>query len=144
VAILFNIVNTYLQGRWLFSFAPDTRYTLAWLQDPRFIIGIIIFYSGYIINKVSDNTLRNLRSPGQKGYRIPGGGLFEYVSCPNYLGEIITWTGWALATWSFAGIFFVVWSVANLGPRAWSSHHWYKKTFPDYPPKRKALIPYIF
>ncbi len=144
LAILFNIVNSYLQGRWLFSLAPDTMYSMEWLKDPRFIAGIIIFYSGYIINKVSDNKLRNLRGPGEKGYKIPRGWLFEYVSCPNYLGEMITWVGWTLATWSAAGIFFVVCTVANLGPRALSNHLWYKKTFPDYPPKRKALVPFIF
>jgi steroid 5-alpha reductase family enzyme len=29
-------------------------------------------------------------------YRIPRGGLFEWVSCPHYLGEIIIYVGFAL------------------------------------------------
>lgn len=144
IAVLFNTVNTYIQGRWLFTLSLENMYTLAWLTDPRFIIGIVIFYTGYVINKWSDNSLRNLRGPGESGYKIPRGGLFELVSCPNYLGEMITWLGWAIATWSLAGVFFLAWTIANLGPRAWAHHNWYKKTFPEYPEKRKALIPHIF
>src|SRR4030042_1623811 len=144
LAVLFNIINTYVQGRWLFKLAPEGMYTLAWLYDPRFIIGALIFFAGFAINKYSDHVLRNMRKPGESGYSIPSGGLFEYVSCPNYLGEMITWAGWAIATWSPAGIYFLFWTIANLGPRAWSHHNWYKKSFPDYPENRMILIPYIF
>jgi 3-oxo-5-alpha-steroid 4-dehydrogenase 1 len=144
LAVLFNIVNTYVQGRWLFNLSPEIMYTLHWLTDPRFIIGTLIFITGFIINKHSDYILRTLRAPGESGYKVPRGGLFEYISCPNYFGEMITWTGWAIATWSLGGIFFLVWTIANLGPRARAHHTWYKKTFSDYPKKRKILIPFIY
>ncbi|TFH38369.1 MAG: DUF1295 domain-containing protein [Chrysiogenales bacterium] len=143
LALLFNFINTYVQGRWLFSLAPESLYTASWLHDPRFVIGVTVFFAGYALNKHADHRLRNLRTPGESGYAIPGGGVFEYISCPNYLGEIITWTGWAIATWSLAGVFFLVWTLANLGPRAVAHHRWYRQTFPDYPEQRKALIPYI-
>ena len=143
MAILFNIVNSYIQGRWIFKLAPDAMYTSAWLTDPRFIAGVLIFSAGYFINKQSDHILRNLRAPGESGYKIPRGGLFDYVSSPNYFGEILTWTGWAIATWSLAGLYFLIWTIANLGPRARSHHNWYKATFPDYPAERKIIIPYI-
>jgi len=35
--IFFNIVNGYLNGRWLFKLSPD--YSAAWLNNPRLIIG---------------------------------------------------------------------------------------------------------
>jgi hypothetical protein len=143
-AVLFNIVNTYIQGRWLFKLSPEAMYTPDWLKDPRFIIGILVFFTGFIINKYSDYILRNLRKPGESGYTVPRGGLFDYISCPNYFGEMITWAGWAVATWSPGGIYFLIWTIANLGPRAWAHHNWYKKTFPDYPAKRKILIPFIY
>jgi 3-oxo-5-alpha-steroid 4-dehydrogenase 1 len=63
------------------------------------------------------------------------------VSSPNYLGEIIEWTGWAIATWSLAGFSFALYTFANLAPRAFANHRWYRETFDDYPPDRKALIP---
>lgn len=49
------------------------------------------------------------------------GGLFTYVSGANYLGEIIEWIGYALATWSPPGLAFAFFSLCYLGQRA--SHH---------------------
>lgn len=39
--------------------------------------------------------LANLRAPGDKGYKIPRGFLFNYITCANYTAEI--W-GWILFT----------------------------------------------
>jgi 3-oxo-5-alpha-steroid 4-dehydrogenase 1 len=91
----------------------------------------------------SDQVLINLRKAGQGDYRIPQGGLFELVSCPNYLGEIVQWFGWALASWSLSGLAFALFTVANLLPRAMANHRWYKKTFPDYPQRRRSIVPYV-
>jgi len=137
---LFNLVNGYLNGRWLTVFG---RYDADWLRDPRFLAGTAIMLAGYAINLRADATLRALRTPGDIGYKIPTGGLYRYVSCPNYLGEIVEWTGWAILTWSIAGASFAVWTAANLAPRAWSNHVWYRTTFADYPRERRALIPFV-
>ena len=141
-AILFNTINGYLNGRYLFYFAPI--YQISWLSDPRFIIGTIIFFTGFITNIYSDGELRQLRRPGEEAYRIPRGGLFRFVSSPNYFGEIIEWIGWAIATWSLPGLAFVFFTIANLMPRAYFNHRWYQKEFSDYPAERKALIPFIY
>ena len=85
-----------------------------------------------------------LRKSNGAGYSVPEGGGFRYVSCPNYLGEIIEWAGWAVATWSPAGFAFSIYTAANLVPRARSNHAWYRARFPDYPVHRKALIPGVF
>jgi len=87
--------------------------------------------------------LFNLRKPGETGYKIPKGGLYRRISCPNYFGEILEWTGWAIATWSLSGLSFAIWTFANLVPRAVANHNWYKQKFPEYPENRKAVIPYI-
>jgi steroid 5-alpha-reductase/3-oxo-5-alpha-steroid 4-dehydrogenase 1 len=84
-----------------------------------------------------------LRKPGETEYKIPRGWLYEYVSCPNYLGEMLEWCGWAIATWSLAGFGFAIYTIANIGPRAMANHHWYRENFPDYPQRRKAVIPYL-
>lgn len=139
---LFNLMNGYLNGRYLFTFSGG--YEISWLLDGRFIIGVILFISGYIINRQSDLALRELRKNGDSGYKISYSRFHRLVSSPNYLGEIMIWVGWALATWSLAGLAFAFWTVANLLPRARSNHEWYKANFPDYPPERKALIPYIW
>lgn len=143
LAVVFNLGNAYLNGRYLFHFAGD-RYGVDWLLKPRFIAGVALFVIGFSINRWADNTLRNLRQPGETDYKIPHGGLYRYISCPNYFGEIVEWSGWALATWSLPGLAFAVWTFANLAPRAWSHHKWYHEKFSDYPLDRKALIPGIW
>lgn len=142
MGLAFNIGNTYTNGRYLFHLSGG--YPESWLLDPRFLAGVVLFAAGFAVNRWADERLRGLRRPGETGYRIPRGGLFERVSCPNYLGEIIEWAGWALATWSLAGLAFAVWTFANLAPRAWANHRWYLRNFEDYPPNRKALIPWLW
>jgi protein-S-isoprenylcysteine O-methyltransferase Ste14 len=139
MAVLFNGANGYFNGRYLFDLSGG--YPAAWLGDPRFLVGLAVFVPGFIINRHADLTLRRLRAGDESGYRIPYGGLYRWISCPNYFGEIGEWVGWAIATWSVAGLAFAIWTIANLAPRAWFHHRWYREHFPDYPPERKALIP---
>jgi protein-S-isoprenylcysteine O-methyltransferase Ste14 len=142
LGMVFNAANAYLNGRWLFTFSGG--YPGEWLVDPRFVAGTALFVAGFIANRTADNVLRQLRPPGGKDYRVPRGGLYRWISCPNYLGEILIWAGWALATWSLAGLSFAVWTATNLIPRARANHRWYRDRFPDYPDSRKALIPFIW
>jgi len=137
----FNLVNGWINGRWLFTLAPP--YPRDWLADPRFLAGAALFAAGFAANLHSDSILLALRRPGETGYRVPHGGLYRFVSCPNYLSEIVEWCGWALLTWSLAGVSFALWTVANLLPRALSHHRWYRATFPDYPPGRRAVVPFL-
>ena len=133
--------NGYLNGS--FTSTYGTHLDANWIRDPRFAIGIAIFAFGYALNKQSDAILRRLRKPGEKGYRIPYGGGYRWVSSPNYLGELLTWIGFAVASWSPAGLSFVVMTAANLVPRALSNHRWYQREFADYPRERKAILPYL-
>lgn len=79
----------------------------------------------------------------KKHYYIPEGGLYNYISSPNYFGEIIEWSGWAIATWSMPGLLFALGAVGCIGIRAIHTHKWYNNSFKDYPKERKALIPFI-
>ena len=115
-----------------------------WLSDPRFLAGAALFVAGLATHAWADEALRRLRRPGEGNYRVPQGGLFRWVSCPNYLGEIVQWSGWALLTWSPPGLAFAVWTAANLAPRARAHHRWYRDRFPDYPPGRRALLPGVW
>jgi len=140
LAIAFNLLNGFINARWISELGT---YPTRWLVDPRFLLGAAVFLGGFVLNVLSDRTLRRLRAPGETAYRIPRGGAFEWVSCPNYLGEIVEWSGWALASWSLAGVAFAVYTAANLAPRAFAHHAWYRRQFSDYPPQRRALIPFL-
>jgi hypothetical protein len=137
---VFNCVNSYLNASWIGGLG---RYETAWLGDPRFLVGAAVFAAGYVINRHSDAILRDLRAPGETGYKIPRGGLYRWVSSPNYFGELLIWSGWALATWSLAGLSFALYTAANLLPRAVAHHRWYREKFVDYPAERRAVIPYL-
>jgi 3-oxo-5-alpha-steroid 4-dehydrogenase 1 len=141
MGILFNLFNAYLQGGWLFRVSPP--YGAAWMADPRFLIGATLFLAGMAVNWHADAVLRRLRRPGETEYKLPEGGLYRWVSCPNYLGETVEWMGWAVATWSPAGAAFAFWTAANLIPRAVAHHRWYQQRFPDYPKRRRAIVPWI-
>jgi protein-S-isoprenylcysteine O-methyltransferase Ste14 len=138
-ALFFNVTNGYLNGRWITAFAGG--YPLRWFGDPRFLLGVALFAAGFALNQHSDRILLHLRKPGETGYRIPRGGAFRWVTSPNYLGELLEWSGWAIATWSSAALVFVLWTAANLVPRAISHHRWYRAKFADYPRERKAIVP---
>ena len=140
MALIFNCLNGFVNGYGIFHLY---YYTFSWMMTWKFNAGLILFITGFIINKRADERLRKLRRNNTDEYVIPQGGLFRYISSPHYLGEIIEWAGWAIMTWSLPGLAFAVFTFANLFPRAISSHRWYKENFPDYPRERKALIPFI-
>ncbi len=144
LSVAFNVVNAYLNARWLFTLGPERP--AGWMADPRFVLGATLFVSGAWINRRSDRILFALRRSGAalgEAYAIPRGALFRYVSCPNYLGEIVEWTGWALATFSPAGCAFALATASNLVPRAFAHHRWYRERFVDYPAERKAILPFL-
>jgi hypothetical protein len=143
-AIGFNVVNGFLNGLYLGSICEVEKYGSAWLTDDRFMFGLIIFGLGMLVNIQSDNILLALRKPGDSSYKIPYGGLFKYISCPNLFGEIVEWTGFALMLWSAPALSFAIWTVSNLLPRAVAHHHWYLDKFgKDYPKERRAVFPFI-
>jgi 3-oxo-5-alpha-steroid 4-dehydrogenase 1 len=140
MAITFNLINAYLNARWISHLG---RYPTAELTRWPFVVGAIGFAAGMVLNLHSDAVLRALRPDGETGYRVPHGGGYRLVSAPNYLGELMEWASWALATQSLAGLSFFLFTFANLVPRAVSNHRWYRATFPDYPKNRRAVLPWV-
>jgi protein-S-isoprenylcysteine O-methyltransferase Ste14 len=141
MALVFNSANGYVNGWFLFH--SGRHLGSSWFADPRFIVGTTLFLVGMYIHTRSDHILRSLRDPGDTDYKIPIGGMYRFLSAPNYFGEILQWFGWAIATWSTAGLAFAVFTLANLLPRGLSHHRWYRDTYPDYPDGRKAVIPFL-
>jgi hypothetical protein len=141
MAVIFNTMNSFINGYYLTRL--QKVYGDAWLTDPRFITGVALFLTGMIINMRADTQLIRLRKSTVNGYKIPYGGLFDLISCPNFFGEIIEWLGFALLCWSLPALSFFIWTFCNLVPRALNHHRWYKNHFADYPATRKAVFPYL-
>lgn len=92
-----------------------------WVYNPQFILGVLLFCVGFAVNVYGDEVLINLRKPVDKPgtYKIPLGGPYKYISCPNYAGECLEWFGFAMASrYSLSGIAFALYTFANLAPRA--------------------------
>jgi hypothetical protein len=140
-AVFFNLFNAGFNG---FYLAELSSYTEDWLTSWQFMVGFPLFVLGVGINLWADEKLMNLRKPGETGYVIPHGGLFNYVSAPNLFGEILEWTGFAILAWNLPAASFAIWTFANLVPRAKDHHQFYLDKFPDYPKNRKRVIPFIY
>jgi 3-oxo-5-alpha-steroid 4-dehydrogenase 1 len=141
-AMIFTTANGTLQANWLLygaKFESDALY------NPRAIVGYLIFVFGMGCNIHADHTLRNLRKPGETAYKIPHGGLFDYVSGAHFVGEVIEWTGFAIATASPAPMVFAAFNWMGIGTRAIATHEWNVAKFGDrYPKDRKKLIPLVW
>lgn len=143
MGILFNLLNGYMQGEWLFYLAPIKVYSDT-LSQWHFWLGAVMFFAGMAINIHSDYIIRHLRKPGDTQHYLPQKGLYKYVTSANYFGEIIEWAGWAVMTASLSGVVFLWWTFANLVPRANAIWHRYKEEFGAEVGTRKRIFPFIY
>lgn len=145
MGVVFNLINAFMQGGWLFYIAPEGFYD-GWFAKPYIYIGVVIFLIGMLINLHSDYIIRNLRKEGDTRHYIPRGGMFRYVSSANYFGELLEWCGFAIACCSYASVIFLLWTFANLAPRARSINRRYAAEFgAEFKQlKLKSIIPFIY
>jgi very-long-chain enoyl-CoA reductase len=120
------------------------------LPDSTFLsLGAAVFATGELGNAYCHRMLRALRPSRTVERRIPSGFLFEWISCPHYLFEILTWVGFALATGVWGSVAFLFLGMAILASWARKRHQAYHLHFDGkdgrerYPPERRALIPYV-
>ena len=93
-----------LQGMWvsLCSMSALTAMSspIGVVVNGVFFVGVFIFISGLLIEIIADyqkNQFRNL--PENKGHFISSG-LWAYSRHPNYVGEIVLWTGVSVMSFS--------------------------------------------
>ncbi|MDD6802569.1 MAG: DUF1295 domain-containing protein [Prevotellaceae bacterium] len=145
MGITFNVINGLLIGTSLFVF-PSSLFNegIAYLAHPTAILGIAIFFVGMAINLHSDHVIRHLRQPGDTRHYLPQKGFYRYVTSANYFGELVEWTGFALLCSTPAAWLFVVWTAANLIPRAAAIHRHYREEFGEAVGTRKRVIPFVY
>ena len=145
MGITFNVINGLLIGTSLFVFPPSLfNEGIAYLAHPTAILGIAIFFVGMAINLHSDHVIRHLRQPGDTRHYLPQKGFYRYVTSANYLGELVEWSGFALLCSTPAAWLFVLWTAANLVPRAAAIHRHYREEFGEAVGTRKRVIPFVY
>ncbi|KAF8315064.1 3-oxo-5-alpha-steroid 4-dehydrogenase-domain-containing protein [Cantharellus anzutake] len=174
VSILFNVLNGSLIGTYIAALynASRTSPTPSSYPGPAFLGGILLFVAGFASNVWHDEVLLKLRNNSHNGpgsseerYKIPYGGLYRFISFPNYLSEWLEWIGYAVAATSLASSvrqslvepyglgkagwytppwMFVAAEIAAMLPRAVRGHQWYRGRFGEaYPSRRKAVFPFL-
>ena len=146
MGVLFNVINGVIQGGGLYWFPnPDFEQGASYLLRPNAIAGILLFVVGMAVNLHSDHVIRHLRKPGDTRHYLPEKGMYRYVTSANYLGEIMEWTGFAIAAATPAAWVFPIWTAANLVPRAHAIFNKYKEEFgKEALADRKRIIPFLY
>ncbi|XP_011303975.1 polyprenol reductase [Fopius arisanus] len=108
------------------------------------------FLSASYLQLLSNYILSNLRKDGKgavvtKSYKIPRGGLFNYVTGALQFTEITMYFMLTIILWRSSTYHYVfLWVVINQIQTAVDSDRWYRIYFKDYPENRKICIPFIF
>lgn len=136
----FNFFNSIMINRSIFIFSD---YTVENVYNFTFLFGCSIFLIGMYINIYHDYYILSEKKRLNGAYFIPDVFLFNYICSPNYLGEIIEWIGFAIATKTLSGMIFFISTFSNLFPRAISHLKWYREKFKEFPKNRKAIIPFL-
>ncbi|KAL6647024.1 hypothetical protein ACP70R_014461 [Stipagrostis hirtigluma subsp. patula] len=107
--------------------------------------GVVVFAVGLAGNFYHHCLLARLRGDGggDKGYKIPKGGLFELVTCPHYLFEIVGFFGFAMIAQTVYALAVASGTAAYLVGRSCATRRWYESKFEEFPTRVKALVPYV-
>ena len=110
------------------------------------ILLAVLFVACAVVAGIHDYRLCALRLAGPKGYQIPKGLLFTWISGPNYAFELLQWIayifflpfGWPMAVVG-------MWLAVNITGRAEANHEAYvKKIFKSkYPDERCPYVPFV-
>ncbi|KAL2557924.1 3-oxo-5-alpha-steroid 4-dehydrogenase family protein [Forsythia ovata] len=133
--LICSIIMIY--SHYLIQGFPEPQTNLKYFGAILFLVGISgNFYHHYLLSQ--------LRTKGDKNYKIPQGGLFSLVICPHYLFEIMGFLGISCISQTLYPFCFALGSAFYLMGRSYATKKWYQSKFEDFPTHVKAIIPYIF
>ena len=118
-------------------------------------IGAALMASGVILESVSDAQKKAAKKKDPKRYVTTG--LYKLVRCPNYLGELVIWTGsllvcigaacsfwqWIIAAIGYIGIVYVMFSGARRLELRQNVTYGNDPEFQKYISKTPILIPFV-
>ena len=131
------------------------RYTNASVDVIVPMIGVVISIAGLILESIADN-----QKSAQKKVRpdmVATQGLYKLVRCPNYLGEIIFWTGifvsgvttyatvgqWITAVLAYICIVFIMFNGAQRLEKRQMARYGENEEYNTYANKTPIIIPFL-
>ena len=123
--------------------------------DTTFIVGICVMLFGILFEGIAD--LQKNKAKKKNPNRFVDTGLYKIVRCPNYLGEVIMWTGvliagctaitgvwqWVVSLIGYIGIVYVMFSGARRLEIRQDKNYGEDKEYKKYKRKTPILIPLI-
>jgi len=145
---VFNLFKNCLYY-WSFAAAVGYNVNIPNAQDLpswHLYLGFPWFCVFMLLNFLCHLRLKYMRPKGTNDFVIPHGGLFEYITCPNYFCEIMTWFGFNILTgFTPAGIAFNIVGAAQMVKWATERREKFIKLFGSkWPKKRWVLFPFIY
>ncbi len=119
------------------------------------VIGAVVSILGLILETVADNQKSAQKKEAPQ--KVAMKGLYKIVRCPNYLGEIIFWTGifvsgitayqnfgqWLLAILAYVCIVFIMFNGAQRLEKRQMARYGEDKEYNDYANKTPIIIPLL-
>ena len=119
------------------------------------IAGMILMIVGIVLESASDLTKNKYKQNHPD--RFCDVGLFKLVRCPNYLGEVLTWTGvflsgitalqgafqWFCALFGWIGIVYVMFGGARRLELRQNKNYGSNPEYQEYVKKTPILLPFI-
>ena len=117
-------------------------------------IGAIIMVCGITLESAADIQKNKAKKINPR--RFVDTGLFRIVRCPNYLGEMIFWTGvlisglpilrgwqWLWALCGYVGIVYIMFNGAKRLETRQTKRCWKMKEYVEYSNKTPIIIPFL-
>lgn len=125
-------------------------------DDPALWVGVVVMALGAVVEAVAD-----AQKSAQKSERpdmVATRGLFSVVRCPNYLGEVVFWTGvlvcgvtsfdgvaqWVMALVGYVGIVFVMVDGARRMAKGHETRYGQSPEYRAYAERTKLLVPFVW
>ena len=125
-----------------FVYVPSSSTAAVSAYSPLIYLGLALFAVGEILNFNTHLSLRDLRKEGSTERGIPKGLGFDWVTCPNYLFELMAWLGILLVSWNWTVILFAAVAIIQMYLWSWKKERRYRKEFgAAYKKKRYAMLP---
>ena len=124
-------------------------------MDACAVAGACIMAAGIVLESASD--LQKSAQKRANPHRFCDKGLFSFVRCPNYLGEVLTWTGmlvsgatacagvwqWAAAIFGWAGIVYVMFGGARRLEIRQNKNYGADPAYQEYVRTTPILVPFV-
>lgn len=131
------------------------RFTNSGSWDAVGIIGIVVMLGGIVLESASDLQKSALKKVNPS--RFCDTGLFSIVRCPNYLGEVLTWTGvfisgvtvlagpiqWILAIIGYVSIVYIMFGGARRLEIRQNRNYGSDPEYQHYVKSTPILLPFV-